>query len=102
MVRGLGEFKKANPQARCCQKKKPGAKKGLDILEMLKKRRRVLFYVSRRQVENLNGVLELKKKSSIEENQKSMVRYKKKAAIFREAISLSNPVIRWNEGQDLA
>lgn len=36
---GLGEFKK-NPQARCCQKEKPRAKMGLDILEMLKKKKK--------------------------------------------------------------
>ncbi len=57
-----GSLKKQILKLDVVKKRKPGAKKGLDILEMLKKRRRVLFYVSRRQVENLNGVLELKKK----------------------------------------
>lgn len=56
---GLGEFKKKNPQARCCQKRKAKGKKGTGYLGDVgkkKKKRRVFFYVSWRQVENLNGV----------------------------------------------
>ncbi len=40
MVRGLGEFKKANPQARCCQKKKARGKKGTGYLGDVEKKKK--------------------------------------------------------------
>lgn len=97
-----GSLKKKILKLDVVKKGKPGAKRGLDILEMLKKRRRVLFYVSRRQVENLNGNDWHLKKMLNRGKPKINGEIKKRQQSSGKIFHYPNPVILWNEGQDLA